>query len=357
MKRRIFIKKMIGWLAAILVFVGLGGLAYRLWDEEEETASEKAEEHDIAVGNERADDKEEKKEKEEGKKDTGPEEGDKMIPRRTLGKTGYAVSLFSLGGEATVEQSGRADEAEEIINRAIDKGVNYIDTAPTYGGGGSESNIGLVMEYRREEIFLATKTGDRSYDGTMRLIEQSLNRLRTDHIDLYQLHNVRTAGDLESIFAESGAIKALEKLKDEGVIRYMGITSHKDPDILLQGINEYPFDCLLMSFNAGDIHYVPFQEKLLQEAVNKDMGIIAMKVTARGRIFQESGLQNMKQALDYVFSFPISTAIVGISNQDEVDENACIAADFKKLPADEIKRLEDLVKPYEQEANFFKYHW
>ncbi len=354
MKRRIFIKKLLGWLAAILVFVGLGGLAYRLLNDEEEVAPGEVEEHDIEVGEERTEEEEKKK---DDKEEAKPEEEDEMIPRRTLGKTGYAVSLFSLGGEATVEQSGQADEAEAIINRAIDKGVNYIDTAPTYGGGGSESNIGRVMEYRRNEVFLATKTGDRSYDGTMRLIEQSLKRLRTDHLDLYQLHNVRTATDLEGIFAADGAIKALEKLKDEKVIRYTGITGHKNPDVLLQGINEYPFDCLLMSFNAGDVHYDSFKENLLQEAVNKEMGIIAMKVTARGRIFQESGLQNMKQALDYVFSFPISTAIVGISNQSEVDENARIAADFEKLPDDEIKRLEELVKPYEQEANFFKYHW
>jgi len=354
MNRRSFVKKLVGWLAAIFIFVGLGGLVFRLWGEEEEVSPEKAEEHDLEVGEDRAKEEEQRKEEKEKAK---TEEGNEMIPRRTLGKTGYAVSLFSLGGEATVEQSGRADEAEAIINRAIDKGVNYIDTAPTYGGGGSETNIGRVMEYRRDEVFLATKTGDRSYDGTMRLIEQSLERLRTDHIDLYQLHNVRAAGDLDRIFAGDGALKALEKLKEEGVIRHVGITGHKDPGVLLRGINEYPFDCLLMSLNAGDIHYSPFQDQLLQEAAKKEMGIIAMKVTARGRIFREDGLPGMKQALDYVFSFPISTAIVGISSESEVDENARIAAEFEKLPAEEIKHLEELVKPYEQEANFFKVQW
>ncbi len=353
MERRTFIKKLAGWLAAILVFAGLGGLAYRLFSEDE-ALPEEAVDHDLEVGEER---EKEKKTVKEEEKMTEPKEEDKMIPRRTLGKTGYAVSLFSLGGEATVEQSGRAEEAEAIINRAIDKGVNYIDTAPTYGGGGSENNIGRVMAYRRDEVFLATKTGDRSYDGTMRLIEQSLERLRTDHIDLYQLHNVRTEGDLERTFAADGSVKALEKLKDEGVIRFTGITGHRDPDVLLKGITEYPFDCLLMSFNAGDVHYAPFQEKLLQEAVKKEMGIIAMKVATRGRIFREDGLPGMKQALDYVFSFPISTAIVGISSESEVDENAQIAANFEQLSGDELKRLERLVKPYEQEANFFKYQW
>jgi len=353
MERRTFLKKLAGWLAAILIFAGLGGLAYRIFGEDE-TPTEEIVDHELEVGEEK---EKERKVTKEQEKETGPKEEDKMIPRRMLGKTGFAVSLFSLGGEATVEQSGRTEEAEAIINRALDKGVNYVDTAPTYGGGGSESNIGRVMAYRRDEVFLATKTGDRSYDGTMRLIEQSLDRLRTDHIDLYQLHNVRTEGDLEKAFAGDGAVKALEKLKEEGVIRYTGITGHRDPDVLLQGIREYPFDCLLMSFNAGDIHYQPFQEKLLQEAVEKEMGIIAMKVTARGRIFREGGIPDMKQALDYVFSFPVSTAIVGISSESEVDDNARIAAEFEQLLDHDIKRLEELVKPYEQEANFFKYQW
>lgn len=351
MERRTLLKKLVGWLAAILVFIGLGSLAYRIFGDEEEMPGEDMD-HDWEVGEDREFDKEGK---EENKIEAESEEDDKMIPRRTLGKTGYAVSLFSLGGEATIEQAGRHFEAEAIINRAIDMGVNYIDTAPTYGEGGSENNIGRVMAYRRKEVFLATKTGDRSYDGTMRLIEKSLKRLRTDHIDLYQIHNVRTQEDLDRVFAGDGAVKALEKLKDEGLISYTGITGHKDPDVLLQGIREYPFDCLLITLNAGDIHYAPFQKGLLNEAVAKEMGIIAMKVTARGRIFREGGVQKMKQALDYVLSFPISTAIVGISNESEVDENARIAKKFIKLPEDEIKRLEDLVKPYEEEVNLGKY--
>ncbi len=348
MKRRVFIKKLSGWLAAFLVMVGLGGLVYRLFGEDELSPDRQVEEHEVKVGAENG-----KGEKEE----TKPQDEEKMIPARKLGKTGFSVSLFSLGGEATVEKSDRAEEAEAIINRAIDKGVNYIDTAPTYGRGGSESNIGRVMEYRRREVFLATKTGDRTYDGTLRLVEESLERLRTDYLDLYQLHNVRTTNDLQGAFAENGAVKALEELKDQGVIRFTGITGHKDPEVLLQGIKEYPFDCLLMAFNAGDIHYAPFHEKLLDEAVKKEMGIIAMKVTAIGRIFRENGLSNMKQALSYVFSFPVSTAIVGISSEAEVKENARIASEFEKLSEEDILHLEKLVEPYAGEANFFKHHW
>ncbi len=119
------------------------------------------------------------------------------MQKRKLGKTGHLVSIFSLGGESAVERSNRPAEAESIVNRALDLGVNYIDTAPIYGVGGSESNIGRVMAYRRKEVFLATKTGERSYDGTMRQVEKSLARLKTDYLDLYQLHDMQTREDLK----------------------------------------------------------------------------------------------------------------------------------------------------------------
>lgn len=280
-----------------------------------------------------------------------------MIPKRELGRTGLSVTLFSLGGEGALEKPNCPDEAENIINRAIDLGVNYLDTAPTYGSGQSEKNIGRVMKSRRSEVYLATKTLDRTYDGTMKLLENSLGNLQTDYLDLYQVHNVRTNEDLDKAFGKDGAVKALEKLRDEGVIRFLGLTGHSNSGILLRGIREYPFDTLLMTLNAGDIHYDPFQEKLLKEAVKMEMGIIAMKVTATGRIFHKDGLTSMKQALGYVLSFPVSNAIISISEVDEVDENTRVAANFEPLGSVELKEFEELVKPNKEEANYFKIHW
>ena len=279
------------------------------------------------------------------------------MPRRTLGRTGAEISLFSLGGEATVERADRRDEAAEIINGAIDLGVNYIDTSPRYGGGNSERNIGEVMARRRDEVFLATKTHERSYDGTMRLVEQSLDRLQTDHLDLYQLHNIRLDSDLDRVFADNGAIHALERLKDEGVVSHIGITGHRDPDVLLRGIREHQFDTILMALNAGDSYYKPFQTRLLEEAVSQNLGIIAMKVTAVGRIFRDGGLSSMNDALSYVLSFPVSTAIVGISTVAELEQNVEIAAGFEELSGERMEEIAGLVAEYEREANFFKHHW
>jgi uncharacterized protein len=280
-----------------------------------------------------------------------------MLPKRLLGKTGFSVSIFSLGGESAIESADRTEEAEAIINRALDLDVNYIDTAPAYNQGGSESNIGRVMKHRREEVFLATKTGSRSYSGTMSQVEKSLSRLQTDYLNLYQLHDMQTEDDLKNVLAEDGALKALEELKSQGVIRHIGITGHKDPRLLLRAIKEYPFDCLLISLNAGDVHYRSFKEKLLPEAVIQGLGIIAMKVTAVGRIFRKDGLVSMEQALGYTLSHPVSTAIVGINSLEELEENIRIASEFKPLADGELKELESLTDPYAEEANFFKYHW
>lgn len=279
------------------------------------------------------------------------------MPKRKLGKTGYNVSLFSLGGQATIEQPDKLDESVEIINRALDLGVNYIDTAASYGRGISEKYIGEVMKKRRSEVFLATKSHDRSYDGTMRLFEQSLKNLQTDHVDLYQTHNVRTQQDLDRMFADDGAIKAFEKLQSEGAVRFLGISGHTNPGNLKKAIEQYPFDCLLMALNAADIHHAPFQHELLDAAVKKELGIIAMKIPARGRIFRDDGITTMEQALGYVYSFPISTAIVGISTLEELEENVQITRTFEKFNEEKMTDIAHLTAHYYEEASWYKMQW
>lgn len=282
---------------------------------------------------------------------------DTKMPKRVLGKTGYQVGIFSLGGQATLEQAGTEKESIKIINRAIDLGVNYIDTAAAYGQGISETYIGKVMKDRRNEVFLATKTHNRSYDGSMQMLEKSLKQLQTDRIDLWQLHNVRTEDDLKKIFASDGAIKALEEARRSGVVRYLGITGHYDPWVLKKGIDEYDFDCILMALNAADRHNKSFIDNLLPFAVQKNLGIIGMKIPARGRIFREGGITSMKQAMEYVLTLPVSTIIVGISTLNELEENVRIAKNFKPLSEKQMRELEELTKPYFDEAAWFKSKW
>ena len=279
---------------------------------------------------------------------------------RKLGKTGLNVSLIGLGsgaGAIPQENGATEEDAYELINTSLNEGINYIDTAPSYANGLSEENIGEVMKTRRDETILATKTQRRDYDGVMREIEASLNRLKTDYIDIYQLHGLSNLGDVTSVLSENGAVKALDKLRAEGVIKYTGVTGHNDPEVLLEAIEGYEFDCLLMPLNTGDVHSKPFQGKLLERATKKEMGIIAMKVVAYGRLLREDGVDSMKRALSYVYTFPISTAILGISNLDQLKENLEITRGYEKLSKNELQELENMTVHYEYEANFFKHEW
>jgi len=276
------------------------------------------------------------------------------MPERPLGKTGHNVRLFSLGGQATIEQADTDAESEAIINRAIDLGVNYIDTAAAYGRGISQVYIGRVMATRRNEVFLATKTHRRSYDESMQLLEQSLESLQTDHLDLWQLHNLRRMEELDQIFADDGAIHALEKARDDGTVRFLGLTGHANPDVLMEFMRRFDFDTILLALNPADKYHRPFMDELLPEANRRQMGVIAMKIPARGRIFREGGLTSMAEALRWTMSQPISTVIVGCDDVAQLEENISVAAGFQPLNSAQMASIEDKVADYPLEASFYK---
>ena len=280
--------------------------------------------------------------------------GAQAMPTRPFGRTGHDVRLFSLGGQATLEKPGTHDESIAIINRAIDLGVNYIDTAAAYGQGISQGYIGEVMATRRGEVFLASKTHNRTRDGSLQLLEQSLTLLKTDHLDLWQLHNVQRDDQVEQIFGKDGAIEALQKARDEKMVRFLGITGHFDPDVLARAIERFPFDAILMALNPADTHRLPFIDTLLPLANRKQMGVIAMKIPARGRLFRDGGVTSMKDALRYVMTLPVGTVIVGCDTVAQLEENVAVARDFTPMSEGEMARLESLTAPYETEAAWFK---
>jgi len=279
------------------------------------------------------------------------------IPRRTLGKTGEKVSMYSLGGQATLEQAGRQEEAIGIINKAIDLGINYIDTSAYYGTsarGISERYIGEVMNTRRDEVFLATKTFARTYDGAMSDLEKSLNNLQTDKIDLWQIHSVGANENLDRIFSDTGCLKAFEEARDQGIVRFLGITGHVSPVPMKALIERYPFDTALVALNAADKHYRSFIEGFLPTAVSKRIGIIGMKIPAKNRIFDNGGIITMKEAMSYTLSLPVSTIIIGIREIAQLEENIQIAKEFVTLSADELLAIEQKTEPHYKHLMFFK---
>jgi len=293
------------------------------------------------------------------------------MPTNAFGKTGFKVGILSLGGQATLEQKGKEDISEKMINRAIDLGINYIDTAASYGGGVSQKHIGMVMKTRRKEVWLSTKTHDRSYDGSMRLLEESLNSLQTDHLDMWQLHNVQRKDQVDQIFAEDGALKALIKAKEEGVVRHLGITGHYEPLILVDCIQRFSFDAILMALNAADVHYLSFKDFLLPEAQKQGIAIIGMKVATRGRMISTwspppleeqpermrtplPGTLTIKEALSYNMSLPVSTTILGVDNLEQIEENMKIASQFSPLSQQEMQALEFKTLPIVRQGLYFR---
>lgn len=279
--------------------------------------------------------------------------GAKLLkPARDLGKTGHKVCLFSLGGQAALEKSSSKDNAVALLHRAIDLGVNYIDTAPAYGP--SQDYIGEVMKTRRKEVFLATKTHDRTKFGSLRLLEQNLKRLQTDHVDLFQIHNLMFPFEVDYILSKKGAVAGLEKAREEGLVKYIGVTGHYDPQVLKKAINLYPFDTVLMALNPADRHFSSFVDEVLPLASGKNMGIIGMKVPSRGKIFQSGGITTINETMNYVLSLPVSTIIIGCDTMAQLEENAQAAVNFKPLSSSEMKALEQKTSSYAEKACWYK---
>jgi len=263
------------------------------------------------------------------------------MPRRLLGKTAAMVSVLGIGTGPTATRKIVRKDLAELINRAIDLGISYIDTAVVYGHGASESGVGDVMQSRRKEVWLATKIQDRNYDNIMRLADASLKRLQTDHVDLLHIHNLGKADDLAVIESPNGPLQAFYKLRDQKVARFIGITSHTDPAVLRDALERHDFDCVQMSLNAAHSGAAAnldhsFEKLALPIAQKKNMGILAMKVFVGGRLAQ---LTPDETLLRYSLSLPVTAAVVGMPNHQMVGKNTMMAKAFRPLPPAEMKAL------------------
>jgi hypothetical protein len=281
----------------------------------------------------------------------GAVDGKKGMPTRVLGRTGARVSILAFGCGSRLLSYKEPEKAVEALNRGIDNGITYIDTAFGYGNGKSEEWVGQVMKTRRNEVWLATKVTSRNGDEAMRTIEGSLKRLQTDKVDLIHIHSLTDAADLASAEAKDGVLNVLLKLRDQKVTRAIGVTSHTDPVVLKTALERHDFDCTQMALNAAraGMRNAPggmapnymrdsFETLALPVANRKKMGVIAMKAFAQEGL---SGKAPAEKLIAYSMSLPVTAVVVGMPKLDFVDQNVAIAKAFKPMPKTEMRRFAD----------------
>jgi aryl-alcohol dehydrogenase-like predicted oxidoreductase len=281
------------------------------------------------------------------------------LPQRVLGKTGVKVSALGLGGVIGMQLPPSAEhDPVGIAETALNLGITYFDTSPDYNNGQSETNYGQLLARRRKEVFLASKTNSRTCDGTMRSVEQSLKRLQTDHLDLLQVHGVSGTEDVATWGKSDGVMAAFEKLREQKVIRFFGVTGHDNAAKLREAVELYELHTLLTTLNPVSRRQ-PFREELLPSASRKQLGIIAMKVMGGGngclvtgnplqkvlRPYHDQTAQQVTppELLRYTLSLPITVAIVGVASVEQLKMNIGIVREMTPMTVAERQGLERLM--------------
>jgi len=266
------------------------------------------------------------------------------IPMRPLGKTGEMVSLMCLGGHASTDPK-KLSEAESLtlIRRAVDEGITFMDNCWDYHDGLAEERMGKALAEggRRDKAFLMTKVCGRTAKEAQSNLEDSLRRLKTDRLDLWQFHEIVYDNDPDMIFARGGAIEAGLKALKDGKVRFLGFTGHKDPSIHLKMLSQpYEWSAVLMPLNVMDPHYRSFQKQVLPELVKRGIAPLGMKsLGGNGTIVTKAGVP-VEDAIRYVLSMPIASLVSGIDSEKVLDQNLKIVREFKPLGPEEITRIE-----------------
>jgi aryl-alcohol dehydrogenase-like predicted oxidoreductase len=266
-----------------------------------------------------------------------PRHRNRLLPKRLLGRTGARVSMLGLGGQILLEDPAQHDAAVALINRAIDLGITYCDTAHDYYP--SEVYYGEVMATRRSEVFLTTKTADRTRDGAWANLEESLTRLQTDHVDLVKVHHLDTTAELDQILQPDGALAALTEARGQGLVRFIGLSSHV-ADVMLSALDAFDFDTVQCRVNPLDPIRGDFIGTVLPVALSRNLGIIAMKVMDRGGLLD--GRATPGTLLRYTLSHPVCVAIIGNGSMSDLESNALACRTFTQMDEAEMQDLEDM---------------
>lgn len=292
------------------------------------------------------------------------------LPTRALGRTGATPSIMALGCGSRLLSYNDQDKAVETVNLAIDSGITYLDTAQDYGNGRSEGWVGQVMKTRRAEVWLATKTGARTYDDVLKRFEESLKRLNTDHVDLLHVHSLQNDDDLDAI-EKNRVMEAMYRLRDEKMARFIGMTSHTNPTTLATAIGRYDLDCTQMALNAamqgmqngkGKMILNPamttsFEEVALPAARKKNLGVIAMKVFGQEDIVPNpEDKEAVERLIQYSLSLEgVSVAVMGCPKHEFLEHNVATVRAYKPMPKKEMKKFSDVMSEKYKQALDLKF--
>ena len=269
----------------------------------------------------------------------------KGLPTRILGKTGVAVPIIGFGAGSRFCSVTDPEESTAILEQALTRGFYYWDTGHdyVYNDVVSEERLGIILKDRRNEVLLATKIGDRTRDGAMRQVEESLRRLQTDHLDLLQIHNVQSLEDVDAIGTEGGVIETVHELKRQGVTRFIGFTGHSSAEALAEMATRFDFDTVLFALNHNTDGQEDREGRVISEAVRRNMGILVMKVI-RPRETVES--LTAEELVRYALSLDnVTAAVIGTDSLDVLSQNAALAGHFEPMDAQEMERIAGTLQP------------
>jgi aryl-alcohol dehydrogenase-like predicted oxidoreductase len=274
------------------------------------------------------------------------------VPERTLGATGVKATVFGLGGEGILRTFGYETQARGVIEAALAEDVTYFDSARAYAG--SEEYYGRVLGAARDKIFLTSKAHDRTRRGALAMLDQTLRNMRVNNLDLWQLHDLRTSEELDEIMAPGGAYEAFIEAKRVGKTRFIGLTGHYDPSVLLAAIEQLHFDTLLIPVNPCEACAEAFSAFVAPKAMELGLGVIGMKVLSRGLLTNIAHAPSIQELVDYALSQPIHIVIIGCDNVAQVRQNAQAARQFSPMPAQAQRALEQRLQLAAPQALYYR---
>jgi uncharacterized protein len=287
-----------------------------------------------------------------------PNTANEEIPQKPLGNTGLKTSALGVGG---FHLGSAVDDAtaQRIVDMALDAGINFFDNAWEYHEGLSEERLGKALVEKRQRVVLMTKvcTHGRDKALAMRMLEESLRRLRTDHLDIWQIHEVVYDNDPDKIFGPNGAIEALELAKKQGKVRFVGFTGHKDPEIHLKMLAQgFPFDTVQMPLNVLDATYArSFEQLVLPEVLKRGIAPLGMKSLGGSGELVKNGAVTVEDALAYAMSLPVAATISGMETVEVLQQNLKVARGFKNLSVTQLNAIRESARTFAADGRFELY--